>query len=179
MTNTFDPSQQTPAAPQQFDPLSGPAEEIVIDLSGVSDDYEPIPDGWYLLNVDNIKATDDSGAQLMSKNNEPKAIWVFKVAQGEATGRLLFQHTNLSGKGAFGLRRILKAFHGDDLPKSQMKINLANYRGKNLWALVKRQKNDDRYNEITQFRPESSPPEGPTGAMPFAPQTQPTIAGRI
>lgn len=165
-----------PSAPQSMQ--SGVADSLVVDMTGVTDDDEPIPDGWYKLLVEDIQTHKD-GVPLKSSSGEPKITWRFRVAEGPRMGRTLFVSTNVSGAGVFAVRRILKAFHGGDLAKGPVQITLSNYRGRHVWGYVGVQKNNPQYNEIKKYLPESQTPPGMAQAGAVVPPQQAPIANRI
>lgn len=173
------PVQQGQPAPPQPATAGASLDTVVVDMTGATDDDEPLPEAWYKLLVEDILTAKD-GVPLKSQSGEPKVTWRFRVAEGPRTGKPVFVSTNISGAGVFAVRKILKVFHGD-MPKGPVTITWANYRGQYVWAYVGLQKNNPQYNEIKKYQSINNPPPGviPAGAGAAVPPQQAPIAGRI
>lgn len=162
----FDPTAPDPAAqpPQQpepggFDPAAAASsEEVDVDFSGASDDFQPLDDGWYLFAVASATAKTDDGGPLLSQGGNPMIKWVFRVTDGPRANAPHFLYTVTNGPGAFSLRRFVNNAFGSKLGQQPMRLALGPFIGRKFWGQIGPQKNDASFKELKSYRPENDPP---------------------
>lgn len=165
MSDVFSPSASA-EAPTGFDPSQAAtsAEEVDVDFSGTSDDFQALDDGWYLFSVDTASARSDDGGPLLSQSGNPMIKWVFRVTEGPRANSPQFLYTVTSGAGAFSLRRFINNAFGSKLGKEPMRLALGPFIGKKFWGQIAPQRNDASFKELKSFRPENDPPPASNGA---------------
>lgn len=175
MGTPFDPTAgNTAAAPPPAQPAPGgfdpsqttAAEEVDVDFSGTSDDFQPLDDGWYLFAVESATARTDDGGPLLSQGGNPMIKWVFRVTQGPRANSPHFLYTVTQGAGAFSLRRFINNAFGSKLGKEPMRLALGPFIGKKFWGQIGPQKNDASFKELKAYRPENDPPPAVANAAP-------------
>lgn len=152
-----------------FDPTAATStnEEIDVDFSGTSDDFEQLDDGWYLFEIAEATARNDEGGQLLSSGGNPMVKWTFTVTgDHKRAGAKQWMRTVTSGPGAFSLRRFINNAFGQSLGREPMRLNLGPFIGKKFWGLIGVQKNDASFKEIKTFRPENDPPPDLNSTVP-------------
>jgi hypothetical protein len=157
-----DPFQTQTANSGGFDPGATPTgvEEVEVDFSGTSDEFQPLEAGWYLFAVESATARDDNGGPLLSASGNPMIKWVARVVDGPRKNSPMFQYTVTKGAGAFSLRRYINQAFGSKLGKEPMRLALGPFIGKQYWGQVGPQKNDASFSEYKAFRPVNDPPPG-------------------
>lgn len=146
-----------------FDPSASAAsaEEIDVDFSGTSDDFQPLDDGWYLFAVESATARDDNGGPLLSSSGNPMIKWVARVVDGPRQNAPQFLYTVTKGQGAFSLRRFINHAFGSNLGKEPMRLSLGPFIGKQYWGQIGPQKGStEGYKEYKAYRPVNDPPPG-------------------
>lgn len=97
-----------------------------------------VPPGDYLLEVADAEVvpvkSDPTGRKLQVR-------WIFRILKGEAgIGQVVYLYTSLDetkNGGLFELRNVLSdLLDGKEIPKSKANVNLANYLGKPVGAML-------------------------------------------
>lgn len=81
------------------------AEEMILDFSATSDDFENLPMGRYLTIVTKAKPG-------KTRADDPALKITYKVLEGDLTGRYGFSTLNTNGKAAWKARKAVKAIGG-------------------------------------------------------------------
>ena len=89
---------------------------VNIDLSGVEVSKKVIPEGTYLVVVNEAKMG-------KSKEDKPKVAFEFEVSEGPNKGFKLFENCSLQPQALFKLKSILMAL-GVDIPDGAFDLNL-------------------------------------------------------
>lgn len=89
---------------------------VNIDLSGVEVSRKVIPEGTYLVVVNEAKMG-------KSKEDKPKVAFEFEVSEGPNKGFKLFENCSLQPQALFKLKSILMAL-GVDIPDGAFDLNL-------------------------------------------------------
>lgn len=89
---------------------------VNIDLSGVEVSRKVIPEGTYLVVVNEVKMG-------KSKEDKPKVAFEFEVSEGPNKGFKLFENCSLQPQALFKLKSILMAL-GVDIPDGAFDLNL-------------------------------------------------------
>lgn len=180
MTDSFQPTPTNgppaqEAPPAGFDPGAATTgtEEVDVDFSGASDDFQPLESGWYLFTIESATAREDNGGPLLSKAGAPMIKWVARVVEGPRQNSPMFNYTVTKGPGAFSLRRFINQAFGQKLSKEPQKLKLGLFIGMKYWAQVGPQKDNAEFVEYKGFRPVNDPPPNVAGEAPAG------IASRI
>jgi len=82
---------------------AAPMGNVRINLAGVSTELEPIPTGTYPVQLTEVRG------QMTRQTNEPMIVWLFKIADGQQAGRMVFHNTVLTPKSIWNYKRTIKA----------------------------------------------------------------------
>jgi hypothetical protein len=112
-----------------------------IDFTDVND-YEKVPEGKYVVYVNDMEET-------TSKNDNSMYKTKFKVAQGEQQGNTIFDNLMLTKSAAWRIRDFLTAC-GFDVPKKKIEVDFEQCLGKMIKITVEHQEDSDFVN-VTDF----------------------------
>ena len=76
-------------------------DDLVLDFSQVSDNYEAIPKGVYPAYFFDVQ-------KGLSQNKEPKLIIIFKISDGPYKGRQLWMNPSLQQQSLFRIKKLAK-----------------------------------------------------------------------
>lgn len=80
------------------------------DMTKVEAWGDSVPEGWYKVRVDKVKCTDESGAQLLSKESGEPLVHIFLKAQNEPhVGRVIWQSASLQPHALAALKAFYTA----------------------------------------------------------------------
>lgn len=130
------------------------SDEVEVDFSAAVS-FENLPTGTYGFEIEEC----EPGASGENAKNPgaPLLVWKFVVIDGEHTGRTMFRHSPITGKGSGLTKEVLKAIGVPDLDNPSIKFKRSTVIGQKLTGDVRPQKGEDDYVELVKLRAYEAP----------------------